>query len=157
MNNQVFRKKSIEKVTSPEQLNDYLKVSNPGVWTILTAIILLLVGVCVWGIFGQLNTTVNMAGTCNNGTITCYVKEADISKITSDMKIDVDGKQYDIKEISQSPVTVDDSIDPYVLHIGDLQKGEWVYPIEASCDLSSGTYKATVTVESLSPMSFVFN
>lgn len=157
MNNQIFRKKSIEKVTSPEQLNDYLKVSNPGVWMILTSIILLLVGVCVWGVFGRLDTIVSMAGTCKNGTIICYVKEADISKITSDMKIDVNGKTYNISKISESPIVVDNNFDKYILHIGNLQKDEWVYLIEASCDLDDGTYEVTVTVESISPMSFVFN
>ncbi len=30
MENQIFRKKSIERVSSPEQLNDYVRVSNPG-------------------------------------------------------------------------------------------------------------------------------
>ena len=31
MDNQIFRKKNIERVSSPEQLNDYVRVSNPGV------------------------------------------------------------------------------------------------------------------------------
>ncbi len=47
MDKQLFRKSSIERVSSPEQLNDYIKVSNPGVWMILAAIIALLIGVCV--------------------------------------------------------------------------------------------------------------
>ena len=40
----LFRKKSMEKVTSPEQLNDYIRVSNPGVWTVLAAVVILLAG-----------------------------------------------------------------------------------------------------------------
>ena len=43
MSNPIFRKKSIEKVTSPEQINDYIRVSNPSVWMILAAVIVLLV------------------------------------------------------------------------------------------------------------------
>lgn len=53
---ELFRKKSIERVTSPEQLNDYIRVSNPGVWMILAAVVILLAGVCVWGFFGRLDT-----------------------------------------------------------------------------------------------------
>ena len=45
MDNQLFRKKSLDKVSSPEQLNDYIRVSNPGVWIALTAVIVLLFGV----------------------------------------------------------------------------------------------------------------
>ena len=49
MNQQVFRKKSIERISSPEQLDAYIRVTTPGVWLLLTAIAILLVGVCVWG------------------------------------------------------------------------------------------------------------
>ena len=37
MQNQLFREKSLEKVSSPEQLNDYIRVSNPGVWIAVAA------------------------------------------------------------------------------------------------------------------------
>ena len=30
MNEQLFRKKSIDRVSSPEQLNEYIRVANPG-------------------------------------------------------------------------------------------------------------------------------
>ena len=48
MNQQLFRKSSIDRVSSPEQLNDYIKVTNPGVWLVLAAVIVLLMGACVW-------------------------------------------------------------------------------------------------------------
>ena len=56
MNDKIFRKKSIDRMSSPEQLNDYIKVTNPGVWMALAAIVILLIGVCVWGVFGKLVT-----------------------------------------------------------------------------------------------------
>lgn len=58
MDNKLFRKNSLERVSSPEQLNDYVKVSSPGIWIILAAVIVLLIGACVWGIWGRLETTV---------------------------------------------------------------------------------------------------
>lgn len=48
----IFRKKSLDKVSSPEQLNDYIRVTNPSVWLVLLAIILLLVGMLAWSILG---------------------------------------------------------------------------------------------------------
>ena len=42
MNSQLFRKSSIDRVSSPEQLNSYIRVSNPGVWLVLAAVVLLL-------------------------------------------------------------------------------------------------------------------
>ena len=56
-NTTIFRQKSIDRISSPEQLHDYIKVSSPGSWIVLTAIIVLLIGVLVWGIFGSI--TVN--------------------------------------------------------------------------------------------------
>ena len=82
MGSELFRKKSIDRVSSPEQLNDYIRVSNPGVWMVLAAVIVLLVGVCVWGIFGQLTTNLKTLATVENGTVTCYVKEADAASLT---------------------------------------------------------------------------
>ena len=32
MNREIFREKSLERVESPEQLNDYIRVASPGVW-----------------------------------------------------------------------------------------------------------------------------
>ena len=61
MNNQIFRKKSVDRMSSPEQLNDYIKVTNPGVWMALAASVILLIGVCVWGIFGKLETKLSVA------------------------------------------------------------------------------------------------
>lgn len=30
MSDQIFRKKSLDRISSPEQLNDYIRVANPG-------------------------------------------------------------------------------------------------------------------------------
>ena len=54
----LFREKSLERVTSPEQLNDYIKVTTPSVWMILAATLLLIAGTLFWAVFGkiQVNT-----------------------------------------------------------------------------------------------------
>lgn len=48
----LFNRSAIDRVQSPEDLNDYIKVTTPSVWTILVAIIILLASLLVWGIFG---------------------------------------------------------------------------------------------------------
>ena len=54
----IFREKSLERVTSPEQLNDYIKVTTPSVWMILIATLILIIGTLFWSVFGkiQVNT-----------------------------------------------------------------------------------------------------
>ena len=51
---QIFREKSIERVSSPEQLDDYIKVTTPSVWLIMSATIALLAGMIIWGVFGKI-------------------------------------------------------------------------------------------------------
>ncbi len=53
MKNIFFRQKSLNKVSSPEKLDDYIRVTTPSVWIVLIAIVLLLVGGILWGIFGE--------------------------------------------------------------------------------------------------------
>lgn len=52
----VFRKKTLDRISSPEDLTDYLKVTNPGVWVVLAAVIVLLCGIFVWSCVGTLET-----------------------------------------------------------------------------------------------------
>lgn len=157
MDKQLFRKSSIERVSSPEQLNDYIKVSNPGVWMILAAIIALLIGVCVWGVFGQLETKITTAGKCENGVFICFVNEDEAAKIKSGMTLNVDGNELLISEISSKPIFVNAEMDEYLLHLGNFSDGDWLYEITASGTLSEGVYKAEIVTESVSPMSFILN
>ena len=77
MNNSVFRQSSIDRVQSPEQLNDYIKVSNPSAWIIIIAAIILLVSVLVWSIFGTLEMNKNVTTTDENGdtVVTTVIEE----------------------------------------------------------------------------------
>ncbi len=50
----IFRQKSIQRVSSPEELNDYIRVTTPSVWVVLAALVVLLVGMLTWSIFGTL-------------------------------------------------------------------------------------------------------
>ena len=75
MREEIFRKKSLDKVKSPESLDDYIQVSNPGVWLLLVSVIVLLAGACVWGIFGHLDTAVPAEVVAKDGSVVCYMKD----------------------------------------------------------------------------------
>ena len=153
----LFREKSIEKISSPEQLNEYIRVSNPGVWMILSCVIILLVGMCIWGIFGRFETTLEVPVISKGGKAVCYVKEDDVSDITNGMMVQVKEEEYSVQSISVSPIQVTDDFDTYALHIGELQNGEWVYEVIIDAPLEEGVYKAEIITESIAPMSFLLN
>lgn len=62
MKKTIFREVSIERLQSPEQLDQLLQIITPRGWLALTAIWLLLLTVIVWSIFGKLTTTVSGNG-----------------------------------------------------------------------------------------------
>ena len=49
---ELFRKKSMDRINSPEELNDYIRVTSPSVWLVLLACVVILVGALVWGSIG---------------------------------------------------------------------------------------------------------
>lgn len=157
MDKQLFRKASIDRVSSPEQLNDYIKVSNPGIWMMLAAVIVLLIGVCVWGIYGRLETKIGTAGISENGVFVCYVTEEKIGGIEAGMNINVEGNTLSVSEISSKPVAANAEMDEYLMHLGDFSEGEWLYEVTAQGTLADGTYKAEIVTESIAPMSFILN
>ena len=52
---ELFRKKSMERVHSPEELNDYIRVATPSVWLVLLATAILLAGALAWSVLGTVD------------------------------------------------------------------------------------------------------
>lgn len=161
MGNPIFRQKSIDRVTSPDQMNDYIRVSNPQVWMILLAIIVLLVGICVWGIFGSMDTKTETGGVCKDGRLICYISENDYAKLTEDALISVNDEEYPVASVAGNPIRMSESeegTDDYFLHLSGLEAKDWVYEIAADTGaLPDGVYRASVVLERVKPMSFVLN
>lgn len=157
MNDKIFRKKSIDKMSSPEQLNDYIKVTNPGVWTILAAIAILLVGICVWGIFGKLETKLTVAAESRGGQTVLYVKETDVAAARKAANFSIGDTVYAVTSVAASPIAVTEEIDEYARHMGGLALGEWVYVVQTDAALAEGSYQAQIVVDSVSPLFFVLN
>ena len=158
MSSTIFREKSLKKIASPEQMNDYILVSSPSVWMVLTAVIVLLAGVCVWGMFGHLDTAVQTGGVCTDGRLTVLVGEEDHDKIKENAVISVDGVEYAVAEITNAPIRVDDQIDPYVVHLAGFTEGDWVYRLYADVPgLADGVYAASVITERVRALDFVLN
>jgi len=153
----LFRQKSLERISSPEQLNSYIRVSTPSVWLVLIAVVILLVGVCVWGVFGHMDTTLDAVAVSSGGTVIAYLHEDEVEKVSADMPVTIDGKGGRIVSVSERPILVDDTFDAYALYVGELEKGEWVYELTLDIECEDGVYTARITTGSVAPMSFVLN
>lgn len=151
--------KKYNQVNSPEQLNQYIRLANPGVWVLLLAIVLLLIGVCIWGFYGKIDTKIKTVVVSDNYTSYAYVKEEDIEKIKIGMKVQLNNSENisEIIDIEESPAKVTDDMDEYARHLGNFQIGEWVYKCRLNKRKKQGIYSANIIIESIAPMTFIIN
>lgn len=97
----LFREKSLMKVNSPEQLNEYMKVTSTPMWINLIAIIFLLLGICMWAMLDQVETIITVEA---QGDAYQSFSEVAISKkedIAIGADIICDGHQGNVEELIQ--------------------------------------------------------
>ncbi|MHB9094535.1 MAG: NHLP bacteriocin system secretion protein, partial [Eubacteriales bacterium] len=70
MSQGLFRKVSLERLASPEQLDELIKVTSPRAWLALIAIGCILISAIVWGFLGSIPTKIEGQGILlNNGGV----------------------------------------------------------------------------------------
>lgn len=158
MNTKLFRKSSIDRISSPEQLNEYIRVANPGVWLILAAVAALLIGVVIWGVFGTVETTIKTGAVVNNDTAICYVSAEDASRLEPGMSVTAEEHVGSVKSISAAPVQIGDDFGDYILYLTGFVSGDFCYAVEVELPgMTDGVYAAVITVDSTHPISFVIH
>ena len=165
-NKKLFREKSLERISSPEQLNDYIKVANPSVWMILAAVIVLLAGFIFWGCTAKLQTTIPCVVDCEENVVTGYVSEQKIAqgKVTMDNKVVSNGYTYAITAIDGQALNADEVLSDYEKHLCNFSDGEWIHALDLKCisyegteSSDTGAHAGTIVIESISPISFVLS
>lgn len=120
--NNLFRKSSLERVSSPEQLNEYIKITNPSLIVILLGIITIVVSGMIWVFGGGIPETVKVDGvvitdSSGKNTLHCFVPIGTSKRIQEGMKAEIspdyaDRAQYgfikgDVLSVSDEMVTND--------------------------------------------------
>lgn len=139
MDEKVFNKKSAEKIKSPENIDEYIKVSNPSVWLLLISIVVLLLGATFWGIFGRVDSTVATRVIVQDGNAVCYVSEENITRIEVGMTVEFE------------------NIESVIESIGEKKNSDYVCNLQTEATLTDGIFDGKVIIESYTPWSFAFN
>ncbi len=58
----LFRKEALNSIASPEQLDQQVRIVKPFHWIGVLGAVLLVTGVIIWGVFGNINSTIQMQG-----------------------------------------------------------------------------------------------
>jgi hypothetical protein len=88
---QIYRKSAMDKLNSPDELNELLTVTSPQSWLWLTAVLLLLTAAASWALFATIETSVSGSGvlieneTAGSLQAVLYVSLADGKRIRPGM------------------------------------------------------------------------
>ena len=84
----LYRKESIERIQSPEQLNDYLHITNPTVWVILAAVIILLAGMLIWSRYAYIGSRATGMARVESGVMVVQFDDDSLaSNVTAGMTV----------------------------------------------------------------------
>lgn len=161
--NSIFTKKASDKLRSPDDLDEYVRVTSPSVWVVLAACAALLIGLLAWGLFGTAETSVSATGTCVEGEVVCFLPADKVTSIDIGDVANVDGELMTIAELSAVPVS---RIEAHEIVGSDylastLVENDWTYVVHFNGDgdhaFAEGIPLAvTITTERIAPISLLF-
>ena len=65
---EMFDFENEDRVESPERLNEYIRVANPGTWVMVSALLLVLAAFIAWGLIGTIPRSVTLKGVVDKST-----------------------------------------------------------------------------------------
>ena len=136
-----------QKITSPEELHDYIHVTGPGLWIVLTMIIVFIAALIVFSSTISMENTMDVqvkaetVRTTGKTELTCVLADSRKDLVKVGMKVRVAGEEGSISELFE-------------------QDGEEMVLISMNREdarLREGVYDAEIVLEAVSPVSFLLN
>ena len=101
MKKNLFRKEAINSISSPDQLADYLRVTTPGTWIVLSAVLFFLIGLFAWSTVGTLENSVNARALVESNTATVISIDDDLEDVKSGMELEIAGRKFIITSVDK--------------------------------------------------------
>ena len=130
---QIFRKKTVDRISSPEQMTDYLRVTNPGIWAVLAAVLLLMAGLLAWSAVGTLETSAAAKIVVEGHT--AQIVPTGAGEVSEGMPLRIAGQEFTVASVA---------VDEYGRAFGI-----------AEVPLPDGVYDGEVVTEQIRPIDFL--
>lgn len=128
----------VRRMSSPEQLNDYLKVTSPKIWLLLVAVILLVAGMLLWSGFTTVESYATGTARAVGGELIVTFDDAGkASKVQPGMEMEVGDVKTD------------------VLTIGTDENGNYI--ASAHANIPDGSYAVRVGYKTTQVLSMLLN
>ncbi len=119
---------------------------------VLAAVLILLAGAFVWGILGRLETTVPAVVISRDGAAVCCYDTAYGAEVGAGMPVRVGGEELSLVSVSSEAVQLGADAPE-----AGFDAGQYVYVSELSGSVGDGVYEAEIVVDSIAPLSFLWN
>lgn len=160
MEKSLFRKKSLDHISSPEQLHDYMRVTGPRLWMILTAVAVLLAGFLVYASTVTLENTmpirvqvtnfeesIEIDGEIVSYRASLYAASLPLSRkdtVETGMTVRLSDRRGKVEQIAVGATDGEE-----VLLIIGMDDPDYTLP--------DGLYDAELVLETATPISFLWN
>ena len=94
MRRSVFDFENEDRVESPERLNEYIRVANPGTWVMVSALLLVLAAFIAWGLIGTIPRSVTLKGVVDKSTGYSLDVVVDASQFTGESLVGKEATYY---------------------------------------------------------------
>ncbi len=164
LGSQMFRETALRKMSSADDLDRYIKVTNPSAWVLIGAVTALLVAGLIWGLTASLPISSTTTGVVKNGEIICFLPIDEREMATTDSKVTAAGRETYIKSVDENPhsqreVAAEIGSD---YTVESLKLAQWSYKLTVALPdgLSSredgDDVPITITMKEVAPLSYLF-
>ena len=136
---QIYRQKSLDRISSPEQMHDYMRVTSPQLWMILAVIISLLAGLIIFSATTKMESAITVKGTVTGKTCVLQLDASQRNNLDPGMSVRIDGKEAVITSFYLDRNGLTGNVE-----LGDL-------------DIAEGEYDVEIVTESTNPIDFLLH
>ena len=161
LSSSIFNKKATEKLRNPDDLEKYIRLTNPSILVILGACAALIAGLLSWGVFGSVSTSVSLTGVLSKDQVMCFLPTEDAAKVHVGDMASVAGEHMKVSKISTIPISRDEakSIIPSDYLVSTLMGEDWAYQVIFEGDTSKIApgipLSVNITTERIAPLSVI--
>ena len=145
---EAVREQNERRISSPEELHDYMHVTGPGLWVMLAMIIILLAGLII------LASTVTMENTM---AVQVIAIDTGTESQPTTMLCTLSGDRKGQIKIGMKVRVAEEEGTISTLVEDDEEVVATIVPDRNGAKLKAGTYDAEIVLESTSPVSFLMD
>lgn len=164
----LFRQESLDRIESPEKLDQYIKVSNPGTWILILALLLVVLGAGIWAFTGSLPETIETQGlSMEDNQVVVYIEPSQTQEelvgkevhLTLPDNSTVTGTVSSVSEVPVSFEEIAQDVDSQWI-LEEIVPEGYSYQVDIAADQNipeNYLVSATITVKDVKPIEYVLN